>query len=47
MRPLPETSVRILALDNVEAFDTVEADDIEACRRALGYTPAEFAEQLG
>ena len=47
MRPLPETSVRILALDNVEAFDTVEADDIEACRRVLGYTPAEFAEQLG
>ena len=48
MHQLPsEHPIRILALDSPDAFDTVEADDIEACRRAFGFTPTEFAEQLG
>jgi len=46
-KPAIETPVRILTLASPDAFDTVEADDIEACRRAFGFSPSEFAEQLG
>ncbi|MXP65640.1 hypothetical protein E0493_20020 [Roseomonas sp. M0104] len=47
MQPIPEQPLRLIALDAPEAFDTVEAADIEAARRALQLTPPEFAEQLG
>jgi hypothetical protein len=42
-----ESPVRLLTLENPDAFDTVEADDLEACRRVMSLTPPEFAEQLG
>jgi hypothetical protein len=44
---MEQAPIRILNLDKLDAFDTVEVDDIEACRRLLGSTPSEFAEQLG
>ena len=47
MQQFVETPLRLLTLENPDAFDTVEADDLEACRRALSLAPPEFAEQLG
>lgn len=47
MQEASEAHLRLLTLENLDAFDTVEADDLEACRRAISLTPPEFAEQLG
>lgn len=44
---MQEELVRLLTLETPDAFDTIEADDLEACRRVLSLTPPEFAEQLG
>lgn len=42
-----DAPIRLLALDSADAFDTVDVNDIESCRRALGMMPVEFAEHLG
>jgi len=42
-----EAPLRLMALGTPDDFDTVGADDIEACRRALHLTPPEFAEHFG
>lgn len=41
------TPLHIMVLGSLEDFDTVPVEEVEACRRALGATPSEFAEQLG
>ncbi len=40
-------SLQIMSLTTLEDFDTVPVDEIEVCRRAVGATAPEFAEQLG
>lgn len=40
-------AIRIPEIHALDDCDDVTADDIEACRKQLGFTPAEFAEHLG
>jgi hypothetical protein len=47
MIPHHENPLPLVALETLDAFDTVTAEDIEACRCALRLTPPEFAEHLG
>ncbi len=37
----------LLEISNLNDFDTVSAEDLEASRQLLGLTPPEFAESLG
>src|SRR6202040_1119287 len=40
-------NVRIPDIDATDQCDDVTADDIEHCRKQLGFTPRELAETLG
>ncbi len=39
--------IRIADIQALDDCDEITADDIEGCRKELGFTPADFAEHLG